>query len=442
MRKPLIDISIIKQRLENIKPLFEDSALVLFSHPEYIRNNDVHHAYRQDSNFFYLTGFEEPGAIFVWRPGQTPETVLFVRPKDPEMETWDGFRFGTEMSARVFQMDAVYEVDAFETEAPKLLKDVRTVFHHQYRDVKNDARIQTVLERTKNAARRSGNGLLSIKDPNSVLGDVRLIKSEKEVEFMKVAAQLSANAHVSLMKAIEPGMNERELHGIFIKEIMAQGASREGYGTIVASGKNATTLHYVFNDEDCADGDLLLVDGGGEYKYYTGDITRVFPVNGKFTEVQKRLYNQVLDVQKKLIAMTKPGITLKQIGDAATEMLTKVMVDEGLLKGSVAENIKNSSYKKYYPHGFGHWLGMDVHDCGRATINGESRMLEAGMCLTVEPGLYIPQDDMDAPEALRGIGIRIEDNILVTTFGNENLTESCPKEVDQIEAIMQESYLG
>lgn len=440
MRKPLIDISIIKKRLENIKPLFEDSALVLFSHPEYVRNNDVHHPYRQDSNFFYLTGFEEPGAIFVWRPGQTPETVLFVKPKDPEMETWDGFRFGTELSARVFQMDAVYEVDAFEKEAPKLLKDVRTVFHNQYRDVKNDARMQEVLQKTKNSTRRSGNGLLSIKDPNSVLGDVRLLKTEEEIELMKVAAQLSANAHISLMKAIEPGMNERELHGIFIREIMAQGASREGYGTIVASGNNATTLHYVFNDDECADGDLILIDGGGEYKYYTGDITRVFPVNGKFSEVQKRVYNKVLDVQKKLISMTKPGTLMQELHDASAEMLTQVMVDEGLLTGTVAENIDNSNFRKYYPHGVGHWLGMDVHDCGRANVNGESRKLEAGMYLTIEPGLYIPKDDMTAPEELRGIGIRIEDNILVTTFGNENLTQGVPKEVDEIESIMKESY--
>ena len=442
MRKPIIDISIVKERLNKIKPLFEDSALILFSHPEYVRNNDVHHPYRQDSNFFYLTGFEEPGAIFVWRPGQTPETVLFVRPKDPEMETWNGFRYGTQLAGQVFQMDAVYEVDSFEDVAPRLLKDVRTVFHGMYQDKNNDDRIQKVLEKTKDATRRSGKGFLSIKDPVSVLGDIRLFKSAQEIENLKVAGELSANAHISLMKAIEPGMNERELHGIFIREIMAQGAAREGYGTIVASGNNATTLHYVFNDDECKDGDLILVDGGGEYNYYTGDITRVFPVNGKFTDVQKRIYNKVLDVQKKLIDMIKPGNTRKLVSDAAVEMLTQVMVDEGLLSGSVSDNIENRNYTKYYPHGFGHWLGMDVHDSGRVDVGGESRSFEAGMCLTVEPGLYVPLDDMTAPEELRGIGIRIEDNILVTSFGNENLTKGVTKEVDEIESIMQQSYLG
>ena len=210
----------------------------------------------------------------------------------------------------------------------------------------------------------------------------------------------------------------------------------------MAGGNSATTLHYVFNDQSLVDGDLVLVDAGAEYNYYTGDITRVFPVNGKFSDVQKRLYNKVLDVQKKLVAMIKPGVTLKQVSELSVKLLTEVMVDEKLLSGSVDENIKEENFKKYYMHGFGHWLGMDVHDAGRTNEDGKSRAFEAGMCLTVEPGIYIPAADESAPAELRGIGIRIEDDILVTQFGNENMTEHVPKAVDEIEAIMSEHYRG
>ena len=442
MRKPIIDMSTIKSRLDRIRPMFEDSALILFSNPEHIRNNDVHHSYRQDSDFFYLTGFEEPGSIFVWRPGKSPETTLFVRPKDPNMETWDGFRYGVENTARVFQVDACFEIDQFDKEAPSLLKEVRTLFHKLYFNEKNDRVIEAALKKTKSLTRKSGSSYLSVKDPSSVLGDFRLLKQDDEIALMKKACEITAQSHIELMKAVKPGMNERELEGIFIREIMARGAARQGYPSIVAGGNSATTLHYVFNDQSLVDGDLVLVDAGAEYNYYTGDITRVFPVNGKFSDVQKRLYNKVLDVQKKLVAMIKPGVTLKQVSELSVKLLTEVMVDEKLLSGSVDENIKEENFKKYYMHGFGHWLGMDVHDAGRTNEDGKSRAFEAGMCLTVEPGIYIPAADESAPAELRGIGIRIEDDILVTQFGNENMTEHVPKAVDEIEAIMSEHYRG
>lgn len=441
VRKPNIDMAIIKDRLERIRPMFEDSALVLFSHPDYVRNNDVHHEYRQDTNFYYLTGFEEPGAIFVWRPGQTPETVLFVRPKDPKMETWEGFRYGVQLTPSTFQVDACFETEAFAEQAPGLFKDVRTVFHRMYAHPENDRLIEEALKSTKALTRRSGNGYLSIKDPSPVLGDFRLIKEDNEVQLMRKACEISAQAHVELMRAVRPGMNERELQGIFIKEIMARGAARQGYPCIVAGGDNATTLHYVFNDQPLKDGDLVLVDAGAEFNYYTGDITRMFPVSGKFTEPQKRVYNKVLDVQKKLVAMIKPGVTLKQVSRHAIQLLSQVMIDENLVSGSLDDVIAEEKYKKYFMHGFGHWLGMDVHDAGRTNENGQSRTLEAGMCLTVEPGIYIPANDETAPEELRGLGIRIEDDILVTQFGNENMTEGVPKDVDEIEALMANKVL-
>ena len=238
---------------------------------------------------------------------------------------------------------------------------------------------------------------------------------------------------------MQPGLNERAIHGLFIQEIMARGAAREGYGTIVAGGDNATTLHYVFNDQPLNDGELLLIDGGGEYKYYTGDITRTYPINGQFTEVQKRIYQKVLSLQKSLVAAVKPGVTMADLQEKAIETLVDVMVEEKVLKGTRAEILESKSYQKYYPHGIGHWLGSDVHDGGLAKIDDQPRSLEPGMCFTIEPGLYFPENDEAVPSELRGIGIRIEDNILVTEAGHENLTSHVPKEVDELQSIVGSS---
>ncbi len=436
MRKPLVDISIFKQRRDTLSSHFGDGALVLFSSPEYIRNNDVHHPYRQDSNFFYMTGFEEPGAIFIFRPGKSPETTLFVRPKDQLMETWEGFRFGVQMAGEAFGIDACYEVDQFEDEAPKLLQEVETVYHNLFVNSNIDQQMQSVLKTTRSLQGRSGRGLLSVKDPYSIIGEARLVKSDFEIETMKKACEISADGHIAMMRAMKPGINERAIQGVFIGEIMSQGSAREGYGTIVASGSSATTLHYVFNDQPCRSGDLVLIDAGAEYNYYSGDITRTFPVNGRFSDLQKRVYNKVLKAQKKLISMIKPGVTQAAVHDSSVQMLTEIMIEEGLLQGTVQENINNLNFKKYYPHGIGHWLGMDVHDSGLYTIDGKPRPFEAGMCLTIEPGLYVPADDMSAPQELRGLGIRIEDNILITPMGHENLTKKAPKEVEEIESLM------
>lgn len=231
-------------------------------------------------------------------------------------------------------------------------------------------------------------------------------------------------------------MNEREIHGRFIYEIMKRGAAREGYGTIVAGGNNATTLHYVFNDKELKSGDLLLIDAGGEFQFYTGDVTRTYPISGKFSEDHKRVYQKVLDLQKQVIAQVKPGMQFAQLQEKTISGLVDIMLDEGLLTGLKADIIESGSFKKYYPHGVSHWLGMDVHDAGMVELGGQSRSLEVGMCFTVEPGIYVPLNDQEAPKALRGMGIRIEDNILVTEIGCENMTESAVKEVEALEGII------
>lgn len=414
-------------------------AVILASHPEYIRNNDVHHSYRQDTNLFYLTGWEEPDSIFVFRPGRTPETVMFVRPKDVERETWDGFRYGPAGCAQEFKIDKTYLIEEFEKEIVELLKPVDRLYYRFNVDLDFDRKFLGILESVKRSHGRSGRGHLPVLDSWELIGELRVIKTADDVEAMRKACSITARAHVDVMKATKPGKTERQLLGVFLGSIYNQNADREGYGSIVASGANACTLHYVFNDQVCRDGDLLLIDAGAEARYYTGDITRTYPVNGKFTAAQRKVYDRVLEVQKDLVAMSKPGLAFKALQETTIERLTDVMIDLGLIKVKRQEAIERLLFKKYYPHGVSHYLGMDVHDTGLYQTLGEnmvSRNLEPGVAFTIEPGLYIPWDDKDAPEELRGIGVRIEDDIVVTSTGCENLTSEAPKEVSELEAIV------
>lgn len=414
-------------------------AVILASHPEYIRNNDVHHSYRQDTNLFYLTGWEEPDSIFVFRPGRTPETVMFVRPKDVERETWDGFRYGPAGCAQEFKIDKTYLIEEFEKEIVELLKPVDRLYYRFNVDLDFDRKFLGILESVKRSHGRSGRGHLPVLDSWELIGELRVIKTADDVEAMRKACSITARAHVDVMKATKPGKTERQLLGVFLGSIYNQNADREGYGSIVASGANACTLHYVFNDQVCRDGDLLLIDAGAEARYYTGDITRTYPVNGKFTAAQRKVYDRVLEVQKDLVAVSKPGLAFKALQETTIERLTDVMIDLGLIKVKRQEAIERLLFKKYYPHGVSHYLGMDVHDTGLYQTLGEnvvSRNLEPGVAFTIEPGLYIPLDDKDAPEELRGIGVRIEDDIVVTSTGCENLTSEAPKEVSELEAIV------
>jgi Xaa-Pro aminopeptidase len=436
MRTPQYDMNIFKERRDELARRMRGAVLVLASNPHTIRNNDVHYPYRQDSSFFYLTGFEESDSIFVFRPGQTPETIMFVQPKDPLRETWDGFLYGPDATKNLFGIQEVYTIDKFEEMLPKLVQGTDRLLYSLFWNAAVDKIILKTVESVAHARSRTNKGNLAIEDSRVVIGEMRIKKSEAELKWMRTACKISSEAHVDVMKACKPGVNERALHGVFLRGIMERGAAREGYGSIVASGASATTLHYTFNDQVCKDGEMLLIDAGGEYNYYTGDITRAYPVNGKFTSAQKRVYNKVLDVQKKLISAVKPNETREGLQKKTIDMLVDVMIDENLLTGPKADLLEKKSYLKYYMHGVGHWLGLDVHDAGLAEIGGEPRPLEAGICLTIEPGLYIPFDDQDAPKELRGFGVRIEDNIHVTATGQENLTQMCPKEVDELEAII------
>ncbi|MBO9668774.1 MAG: aminopeptidase P family protein [Bdellovibrio sp.] len=439
MRKPAFDMNIFAARRKQIGEQIQGAAMVVASHPEYIRNHDVHHPYRQDSNLFYLTGWEEPESIMVYRPGMTPETVMFVRRRDQERETWDGFRYGPEGCEREYKVDKAYVIEDFTKVAPQLLKEVDRIYYRQFKNQEVDHQMQTVLETVKQLQGRTGYGLLTIHDADILIGESRLVKSEYELTQLREACEISAQAHLAAMRFTRPGVTERQVQGVLAHNFYMRNAAREGYNYIVASGNSATTLHYNFNDQVCKDGDLLLIDAGAEYNYYTGDITRTYPVNGKFTDEQGRVYEAVLKVQKAIVDFVKPGIVFKELHDMGTSMLTDAMLELGLLSGRKDDLIQALAQKKYYPHGIGHWLGLDVHDAGLYFKKGEPRPIEANMCFTVEPGLYIPADDTSAPQKYRGIGIRIEDNVRVTSTGVENMTTSVPKEISDIEKVVRKN---
>ncbi|MGZ3769258.1 MAG: aminopeptidase P family protein [Bdellovibrio sp.] len=439
MRKPTIDMNVFAERRRKVSAEISGGALIVASHPEYVRNHDVHHPYRQDSNLFYLTGWEEPESILVYRPGMEPETVMFVRRRDIERETWDGFRYGPEGCEKEFNIEKAYPIDEFTKVAPQLLKEVDRIYYRLFKNIEVDIKMKEVLESVKAIQGRTGFGLLSIHDADVLLGEHRLVKSEYELTQLREACEISAQAHLAAMRFTRPGVTERQIQGVLAHHFYMNGSAREGYHAIVASGSSATTLHYNFNDQVCDEGELLLIDAGAEYNYYTGDITRTFPVSGKFTDEQARVYEGVLKVQKQIIDFVKPGVVFKDLHDMGTSLLTDVMLELGLLSGRKDDLIQALAQKKYYPHGIGHWLGMDVHDAGLYFKKGEPRPIEANMCFTVEPGLYIPADDTSAPQKYRGIGIRIEDNIRVTSTGTENMTSSVPKEIVDLEKVVGKS---
>jgi Xaa-Pro aminopeptidase len=435
-RQPNESIEIFVQRRKALSRKIFGGALILAAPPEAIRNHDVHHPYRQSSSMYYLTGFEEPESILLFRPGMVPEAVMFVRRKDPERETWDGFRYGPEAANSLFKFDQSYPIDEFEARAVELLKGVEKLYYRQFINKEVDAKVEDILVKVSKAQGRTGMGLLPVYDAEELLGEMRVIKGETDIENLRKACQISAEVHMETMRYVHPGMNEREINGFLLYQMMKRGSPREGYGAIVASGKNATTLHYVFNDQPCKAGELLLVDAGAEYNYFTGDITRTYPVSGRFTDEQAHLYEGVLKVQKAIIEVLRPGLTFKELHDMGTSMLTDVMLELGLLDGRKNDIIESLQHKRYYPHGIGHWLGMDVHDAGLYFVKGQPRAIEENMCFTIEPGLYIPAGDTKAPERYRGIGIRIEDNLRITKDGCENMTSLVPKEIKDIEKLM------
>ena len=425
-----------RRRRALLRALGRDGLAILPAAGEVIRNRDVHYPFRQSSDFSYLTGFPEPDAVAVLAPGRKEgELILFCRPRDPEREQWDGARAGVEGAVADYGADQAYPLSDLETQMPGLIDGRARLYYPVGADRDFDARVLGWVNQVRANARKGASPPDTFITIESVLHEQRLRKSPAELKVMRRAAHISAEAHRHLMRVCRPGCRESELESEFLHRCATQGARWQAYQPIVGGGSNACVLHYVSNQAELRDGDLVLVDAGCELDGYASDITRTFPVNGRFSPAQRALYELVLEAQGAAIAKARPGNRWNQPHEAALRVLTKGLLGLGILSGKLNKLLKDEAYKPYYMHRTGHWLGMDVHDVGTYKREGQWRTLEPGMVLTVEPGLYMPATEA-VPEPYRLIGIRIEDDVLITEDGNEVLSAAAPKDPDAIEALM------
>ncbi len=419
-----------------IKELGDDAAL-FFSSPHLTRSNDTEFSYRQSSDILYLCGWSQPEMALFIRPNSDHPVVMFVQPKNAKMEIWTGVRPGIEGAKSDFGADEAYSIHDLAKQLPHLWMGVERLHYRFAENPDMDQLLIKAIARARKVGRTNGlAGPDVFIDPSRVLHRLRQIKSPKEIEIMKNAVAITKIAHEEAMAMTAPGVFEYHLEAKITYEFRSRGGSGVGYSSIVGGGNNAVILHYVDNDQPLQDGDVVTVDAGCELESYTADVTRSWPVSGRFTEPQKEIYSAVLRANEAAIAVCAPGVLYRSIHEAAVQSLTEDMVRLGLLEGDVEENIANESFKKYYMHGTGHWLGMDVHDVGPYVQDTDSILLQEGMILTVEPGLYIDANDEEAPEQYRGIGIRLEDDILITKNGHENLSIGIAKSIEDVEKIV------
>lgn len=401
----------------------------------------INYLYRQDSSFYYLSGFDEADACMaIVKTDNQHKFILFAQDREPKKELWDGERYGLTRIKEVFSADEVYHLSDLEKELPKILLGYKNLYYGYGRNDALDKRIFSVLDTVRRAQGRNGRGLLTLKDPVETLGELRVVKKTEEIEKIRQACNASVKGHNAILNQAKAGMTERQIEAIFKYHTVMQGCEREGYDAIVANGANATCLHYVRKNNSLKAGDLCLVDAGGEYDYYSADITRTFPVSEQFSKEQKEIYEVVLKAQKAVIATLKPGVLYENNEKLACEIMTEGLIELGIIEGGLKDNLAKMTIKKFFPHTIGHWLGIDIHDVGLyLDEKGNSRPLQEGMFLTVEPGLYFNPEDDSYPDKYKGIGVRIEDDILITADGHENLTIGVPKEVEEIEAIRQQA---
>jgi Xaa-Pro aminopeptidase len=405
---------------------------------EKVRNSDNDYPFRQDSDFLYLTGLEEPqGCALLFagdEAGAPPRLVLFVRPRDREREIWNGHRAGVEGAKESYGAAEAFPVSDLESRLAGLLDGAGPLWFRLGHDPEWDGRVSRALRELRGRARQGARTPREIIDPAGLVHERRLLKSAEELTLLRKAAEITAEAHLAAMRDGLPGRREFQVQAEIEYAFRRRGGNGPGYGTIVAAGANSCILHYRAGDALLREGEVCLVDAGGEYQWYTADVTRTFPVSGSFTRAQRALYEVVLEAQKATIEAVRPGVTIDGLHDLAVKRLTEGMIALGLLAGAAEERIADQSYKKYYMHRTSHWLGLDVHDVGDYYPERKSRALVPDMVITVEPALYVAADDAAAPEDLRGVGVRIEDDILVTASGHQNLTEAIPKEVKDVEA--------
>ncbi len=404
--------------------------------PEAVRNGDAHYPYRFDSHFYYLSGFDEPEAVLVLIAGDEPQSILFCREKNMEREIWDGFRHGPDAAKTTFGFDASFSIAQLDEKLVELMGNQSALFHPIGHDVAWDTRLLGLRSRVQEKARSGISAPNEIHDVHALLDEMRMFKDSDELATMRRTALISSAAHMRAMRAAKPGMMEYEIEAELLHEFRKSGAQAPAYTSIVAGGANACVLHYIGNDAQLKDGDLLLIDAACEMDGYAADITRTFPVNGKFSSAQKDVYEMVLAAQAAAIAASRPGNHWNDPHDAALRVIAQGLIDFKLCGGSLDTVLESESYKRFYMHRTGHWLGMDVHDVGAYKMEGNWRELQPGMAFTVEPGCYIRPAD-DVPQALWNIGIRIEDNVIITAQGCEVLTEAAPKTVAAIEELMR-----
>ncbi|WP_326527793.1 Xaa-Pro aminopeptidase [Dokdonella sp.] len=425
-----------RRRRQLMRMAGRDAIIIVPSAEERVRNNDAHYPFRQDSDFHYLTGFAEPDAVLALVPGRSQgEVILFCRERDRAREQWDGHRAGQEGAVADFGMDDAFPIDDIDDILPGLIEGRSRVYYHFGRETRFDLILMGWVNRVRSNIKQGAKPPHEFVALSHLLHDLRLYKSRSELRLMRKSAQIAAEAHVRAMRTTRPGMNENEVEAELLHTFRKHNAV-PSYEPIVGAGTNACVLHYRANNATMQDGDLLLIDAGAEYACYASDITRTFPVNGRFTPEQRELYDIVLAAQLSAIEEVRPGKSFEAYHLAAVRVLTQGLIRLGLLKGSLRSNLESHTYRKFYMHKTGHWLGLDVHDVGDYRVDGEFRELEPGMVVTVEPGLYISPDLKGVPARYRGIGIRIEDDVIVTSGDPEVISAGVPKDADEIEALM------
>jgi len=431
-----MNIEAFRARRNRLLAQMERGVAVIPTAPERARNRDTHYPYRFDSYFYYLSAFREPEAVLVLVAGDEQKSILFCRDKDVEREIWDGYRHGPDGARETFAFDETHSTGKFDEMLPDLLANQPTLFHSMGHDDAFDARVVAALNRVRANSRAGQHAPAQIRDVRAMVDEMRLIKDEHELATMRRAAAISAEGHRRAMQATRPGRHEYEVEAELLHAFRRGGSEFPAYSSIVAGGANGCVLHYVENDALLNDGDLLLIDAGCELNGYASDITRTFPVNGRYSGPQRDVYELVLAAQAAAIAEIRPGRHWNEPHDAAVKVLAQGMIDLKLLEGSLDGVLESASYRRFYMHRTGHWLGLDVHDAGEYKLGDAWRPLVPGMMLTVEPGCYIRPAD-DVPQAFWNIGIRIEDDALVTADGCELITAAAPKAIDDIEAVMR-----
>ena len=409
---------------------------IVFGNTEVPRNGDTHYPFRQHSDFFYLTGFNEPNAVLVLAPfHEKGETAIFLNPRDPNIEQWTGYRLGPERASEFLGIDTAFPIQQIDTEILEFITGREAVHALWNANTKLDQRIPNWLHTLKRKRREAPEDVINLA---LSLHELRLIKSENEQAQMQQAADISADAMIQAMQSCQPGMFEWQLDAEIQSVFLRRGARSPAYPIIVGSGENACIMHYIENSRQMTASDLVLIDAGCELDHYAADITRTFPVNGQFSHAQRTIYELVLEAQAHAIAAASVGNRFRDPHETSRKVLTEGLIDLGILNSTLEEALEQNLDRRFLVHGCSHWLGLDVHDVGRTTHNGKPRSLEPGMVLTVEPGIYIPNNDKmnDVEERWRGIGVRIEDDVLITAAGNHVLSSKAPKETDDIEALM------